>query len=177
MEDAKDQSAFTLIETLVVIAITAVLSTIFIVYSGSSNSNLNLYTSRAEVVSTLERAKSLALDKSAYGSYGTEGSYCAFGVHFDLAGGRNYYLYGIATSSNNCSSMSYAWPGPSGNIQTSTLTGQAQFIAPTPADIYFVPPYFLGSATGKIVIQDKKSGAKVAIGVDAGGSVSALSSP
>ncbi len=175
MEDAKDQSAFTLIETLVVIAITAVLSTIFIVYSGSSNSNLNLYTSRAEVVSTLERAKSLALDKSAYGSYGAKGSYCAFGVHFDLAGGRNYYLYGIATSSNNCSGVNYAWPGSA--IQTSTLTGQAQFVSPTPADIYFVPPYFLGSATGKIVIQDKKSGAKVAIGVDAGGSVSALSSP
>ncbi len=178
MKDAKDQSAFTLIETLVVIAITAILSTMFIIYSNSSTGNLVLYTGRAEVAGVLERAKSLALDKYTSGAYGGTTT-CAFGVNFSTSTGE-YFIYAVGTSSDSCAGMAdYTWGGSPYNyqIQTLQLNGQLAFIPPTSQDIYFVPPYFTANATGTVVIQDTKSGVTAGIEVNAGGSVSSVSTP
>lgn len=171
------KEGFTLIETLIVIAVTAILSTIFIAYSNSSNGQLPLYTSQAQVIGVLQHAKSLALDKYTTGPGGT--TTCAFGVNFSTSTGA-YFIYAAATTSATCTGMTdYTWGGSASNyqIQALQLDSRLVFASSTPKDLYFVPPYFVDDATGTVLIVNKQNGTAAAIEVDAGGSISAVPAP
>jgi len=72
--------AFTLIETLVIVIITIILSSIMITYSHIGEKQIVLFRDQAKVVEVLNRAKFLALQKFSQ----TEADKpCAYGVHFD----------------------------------------------------------------------------------------------
>lgn len=70
-----------MIEALVVIGITMIMSGVLLAYNQSSKSQLALNVSQAKLVGALSRAKAFSLEKYAGAAAGTPA--CAFGVHFD----------------------------------------------------------------------------------------------
>lgn len=75
---SNSRSGFTLIETIVVLAIGVFLFGLTIAYNRSSNDQLLVFTEQARIVGFLNRAKSFALEKRT----GLAADICAFGIHF-----------------------------------------------------------------------------------------------
>ncbi len=98
-------AGFTLIETVVVIAITVMLSGIFIGYTRSSNNQLALFQNQARVVGSLNRARSLALQKLNVPEA------CAFGVYVagDASGlpANEFIVFQDVASGGDCRSDAY----------------------------------------------------------------------
>ncbi|MFH1246449.1 MAG: prepilin-type N-terminal cleavage/methylation domain-containing protein [Candidatus Liptonbacteria bacterium] len=74
----------TLIEVLISIAVTAVLSSMVILYGGASRTQMNLYVETVKFSQVLLRAKSLAISL-----YGGSTLTCGYGVRIDQSG--TYY--------------------------------------------------------------------------------------
>jgi len=87
-EKKGNNSAFTVIEMLVVIGITAVIAGMLLGFNRSSEKTIALATERERVMSLLGRARSLALQRKNPGS----GFACGYGVSFS---GSSVALFGI----------------------------------------------------------------------------------
>ena len=87
----KSQAGFTLIEVMVVIAITLTLSSILLFYNRSNERQIVLFKERAVMLGTLNQAKALAIQKFL----DAESRSCAFGVHFwyDANGSQQFVLF------------------------------------------------------------------------------------
>lgn len=68
---------FTLVEVMVVMAVTAMLSALILVYNASTRETLRLFTEKARVAQLILRAKSLALS-----TYSENDTPCGYGVRF-----------------------------------------------------------------------------------------------
>jgi len=79
--------AFTLIETLIVIAISAMLAAIAVGYSSVSRNEVSLSVEAAEVSQMVLEAKSLAI-----ATYGNAAGACGYGVSFDYSN-QTYSLF------------------------------------------------------------------------------------
>ncbi len=166
MKPKKRRGGYTLIETLIVIAIMAILASMLLTYNNSSTGRVALYSNQATLAGVLGRAKSLALEKWNGGSSGN--SACAFGVHFNLDG--SYFVY---ESMPPCGTYSYDSSKDS-IIQTLSLSGGVTFSSlPTPPDVYFVPPY-LASLNATVVIQTKAGNNSASVQVTSGGAITSL---
>lgn len=74
---------FTLVEVMVVMAVTAMLSALILVYNASTRETLRLFTEKARVAQLVLRSKSLAL--STYTD--AREAPCGYGVRFDRTAG------------------------------------------------------------------------------------------
>ncbi len=165
---------YTLIETLIVMAIMAILASMLLAYNNSSTGRVALYADQATVAGVLGRAKALALEKWSPGSI----SACAYGVHFNADG--SYLIYqdmptGSPPSCNN--PHDYTYGASDTVIQTLRLSGGVEFSAlPNPPDVYFVPPYFTTSTSGTptITLRAKGTAATASVEVTAGGAITSL---
>jgi prepilin-type N-terminal cleavage/methylation domain-containing protein len=83
-------SGFTLIEVLIVIVVSVVLSTIAIGYSGIGRNQIALSVEATKVSQFILQARSLSI-----ATYGTGTSTCAYGVAFNAAAG-TYSIFGYA---------------------------------------------------------------------------------
>lgn len=91
------RNGFTLVETLVVVAITLFLSGMLLTYNRSTDNQVVLAAEQARVVGVLVRAKSFALQKSVrVGSVEA----CGFGVYFTKPG--TLTLFGDIPTGGNC---------------------------------------------------------------------------
>lgn len=88
------RTGFTLVEVMVVMGVTAMLSALILVYNASTRETLRLFTEKARVAQLVFRAKSLAL--STYTQGGAQR--CGYGVRFDRAAG-TYALVSYAPPS------------------------------------------------------------------------------
>ena len=68
---------FTVVETMVAIAITMLLSTMLLTFNRSTEKQIALFKDQAVVIGVLNRAKALAIEK-----FNQNINTCAFGVHF-----------------------------------------------------------------------------------------------
>lgn len=75
------RSGFTLVEVMVVLAVTMMLSAVILVYNSSTRDTLLLFTEKARVAQLILRAKSLAL--STYTGGGEAEAPCGYGVRID----------------------------------------------------------------------------------------------
>jgi prepilin-type N-terminal cleavage/methylation domain-containing protein len=75
------RSGFTLVEVMVVLAVTAMLCAVILIYNASTRETLRLFTEKARVAQLILRSKSLAL--STY--TGTGDAPCGYGVRIDRA--------------------------------------------------------------------------------------------
>lgn len=75
-----NKKGFTLIEMLVVLAITALLSGLAIVYTHVGQNQISLSIEESKVAQLILQAKELSI-----ATYSTNSATCAYGVHFDLA--------------------------------------------------------------------------------------------
>jgi len=124
---------FTLIETMVVIAITAILAALTIAYNRSSEKQIALFKDQAVVAGALDRAKAFALERF---KSGTETA-CAFGVHIDATGvaGAPFTIFQDLPACNN----TYDEPGE--KLETLTLDPRIEFREVTKQSILFRTPY------------------------------------
>jgi len=92
------RSAFSLIEVLVVISITALLTSMAVAYSRTSGRQVSLFTEQARVAGVLNRAKSLALNQ--YSTVGIN-PVCGVGVLFnDLSSPHRLVIFADASCDN-----------------------------------------------------------------------------
>lgn len=74
--------AFTLIEVLVMVTVTVILAGVIITYSHTGEKQIVLFRDQAQVISALNRAKSLAIQMSSPELISVIDT-CGYGVHFD----------------------------------------------------------------------------------------------
>lgn len=136
------KKGFTLLELLVVVGITALLSAILISYSSSSRQQIALYAEEARLGQTIYRAKFIALS-SYVRSTGSPGT-CGYGVHIDYAA-MSYYLFSYNKPANSgCDSINSIDTNSENIMSTFRLNKNIKLVAPsgTPRldDILYVPP-------------------------------------
>lgn len=167
-EDRVSTTGFTLIETLIVVAIMAVLSSMLLSYNNSSSSQIGLYTEQAAVAGALDRAKSLSLERWK----GSTDSACAFGVHFNTADG-SYFIYQSMPRSplpDPCKDTDRSFMSGDVVVQQLKLSGSIEFLT-APNDVYFVPPYLTAYGAGSISLRTKGKTDTASIDVNTGGAI------
>lgn len=80
------EKGFTLIETLIVVGITIMLSVVVLGYNRSTDADLALFRDQAIVIGSVNRAKALAIEK-----FNSPGA-CGFGVHFSEYS-RSFFIF------------------------------------------------------------------------------------
>jgi prepilin-type N-terminal cleavage/methylation domain-containing protein len=94
--DQNNRSGFTLIEILIVLAITALLSSLAIVYTHVGQNQISLSIEESKVAQLILEAKELSI-----ATYSTNSATCAYGVHFDYASSTySLFEYNSAASSS-----------------------------------------------------------------------------
>ncbi len=93
------RAGYTLIEILVVISVTTILSGFLISYNSTGRQMIAIQTERAKIGQMISRAKSLALS-----NYTKNPQPCGYGLHVDYAGG-TYAIVGYMDP-GNCVSTS-----------------------------------------------------------------------
>jgi len=89
-----DRKGFTLIEVLVVLAITAMLSGLAIIYSHIGQNQISLSIEESKVAQLILEAKELSI-----ATYATNSATCAYGVTFDYANSTySLFAYNSATT-------------------------------------------------------------------------------
>ncbi|MDI6821186.1 MAG: type II secretion system protein [Patescibacteria group bacterium] len=112
MPKRRSMSGFTIIETMVVVSITLLLSTMLIAYNRSSERQLIIFRDQAVIFGTLNRAKAQAIEKFNF-PVGIGRVSCGFGVHFD-ASANSFFIFADTvlegSASNPCKS-GYVYQG------------------------------------------------------------------
>ena len=167
------RAGFTLVEILIVIGITAVLSSMVLTYTSASRDQVALYVEQAKLAQTISRAKSLAI--TTYNDpNGEEDSIpCGYGVHFDYDAGE-YLLFSYDAA--NCTITSTLDPQAMTVISTAELSIAMHFSedAEDPIqDILFIPPdpktwiwqlsALTTSTSGRVYLETAKGAASVAV--------------
>jgi prepilin-type N-terminal cleavage/methylation domain-containing protein len=132
----KGQSGFSLIELLVVVSILGVLTSLLILYSRDSEKQLTLIREQSKLVSTILRAKSLAVQ-----TFTGEGLICGYGVHFFENAG--YTLFKDAKVGNECLTNDKVLTLPDTNEWEETVDLSSlgvQISSGQTSDIFFIPP-------------------------------------
>lgn len=117
-------SGFTLIEVLIVVAITSLLSGMVLTYSSKGRSQVALYVESAKLSQVILRAKSLAI-----ATYGEAGTPCGYGVHIDYAA-KSYSLFSYNPGVNDCGKID----------QGAIETGNPAFYMVKPGETYTLSP-------------------------------------
>lgn len=137
----RSRQGFTLIEILVVIALTMVLSAVVLTYNSNGRDEVSLLAGSAQVAQFISRAKSFAI-----ATYSETPAPCGYGVHIDYTGASNRYEL-FSYDVPNCGSILFIDPTNSGYKQLSTLTlpQGLKFLsvdngADSVQDIFFIPP-------------------------------------
>ena len=162
-------SGFTLIEILVVVSITALLSSILIVYSRVGERQILLFREQAKIINMILKSKSLALQ-----TYVTGEKICGYGVHFEAP--RSVILF--KDSADDCATSDNIYSGAGEDFEKMKLDNLIVFLELDFTDILFIPPDpqvkltpALSAGTISIKADDSESVAKVKI--NSAGQVSA----
>ncbi len=103
--------AFTIVELLVVFAITAILFTSLVFYSRSAERQVILFKEQMKVITALQKAKSLAIS-----AFGENQAPCGFGVNFDKANNRMTIFKELpALGNDSCSTKDNVYTSSNSN--------------------------------------------------------------
>lgn len=123
---------FTIIETLVTISITVLLSSFLILYSRAGESQIILFRDQARLIAALNRAKSLSIQ-----TFNVPQSSCAFGVYFSQS--ENSFLI-FKDLAADCRNSDNAYTDTGEIFEKYQLSPQVKFGDLTLTDIIFIPP-------------------------------------
>lgn len=126
-------TGFTLVETLVVVGITIIMTTTLIAYTRSSGRQITLYTEQAKLIGILNRAKSLALQRE-----GAE-VFCAYGVRF--TGPNSYEIVRVPNIKTENAPYAPCDETQAGSYGETYVIREPVVIANTPGQITFEGPY------------------------------------
>lgn len=175
----------TILELLVVMGITAMLSALVISYGFVGREQTALSIETVKIAQVIARAKSLSVSTLIPESGG--GEVCGYGVRFDAAAGR-YVLVGFRPDPN-CSMLGE--PADTFEVERFSLSillevGNSVGVIPNDqiSSIYFLPPdpvvyssqwapgSFAGHQGGKIYLKTKSGGSAKEISVNGSGQIS-----
>src|SRR3989344_904254 len=165
---ARFARGFTLTEMIIVIGIMTFLLSITFVYTRSGGRQIALYREQARLVSELNRAKSLTIER-------VQGAQkiCGYGISF--IDSHTYVLFRDLPIGNSCGNFIYS--GTQEDVDIITIDPIVEIQSRSIKDILFVPPdpriYFNGSPAldeAKIII-GIPGGNFVAISVNPGGQI------
>lgn len=164
---------FTLIETLVVLGILTLMTSMLVLYNRTGERQIVLLREKARLISTIFRAKSLALNTLI-----EDEPACGYGVHADQKG---YFIY--RDKAIACRTSDHVYTESADEMVAGSLVhldAGLSFSEGTLADIVFVPPHpkvFLngGQGLGEGAMTLEMSGGKssVTIQVNHAGQISA----
>jgi prepilin-type N-terminal cleavage/methylation domain-containing protein len=179
---SKAKFGFTIIEILVVIAITSLLSGLIVTYSSTGRDQVSLYVEESRLAQTILRAKSLAI--STYANVSAPS--CGYGFHIDYQG-QQYQVFSYNPPvCGGVTSINPAFMIPIDSIRLTTsliisnsIPGGGSGIS----DVLFVPPDpktliwtvadpATPTSLGDINLATKSGNASVTIGVNAAGQIS-----
>ena len=129
---------FTLVEVLVVAAITVLLTGFMV--ANFSRSRVDLNQTALMVQDAIREAQSMALSGALYAKPGVSGSYrCGYGIHF-MANGFTLYA-GPDSGTADCSSLNRNYDAGTDDVVRTGLLSNAtvEIVLPAP-DIFFQPP-------------------------------------
>ncbi|MFH1161907.1 MAG: type II secretion system protein [Candidatus Jorgensenbacteria bacterium] len=170
---------FSLVEMIVVVAITAFLSALLLTYNRSSDNQIVLSVEREKVMGFLNRAKAFALERNL--AKGGE-DVCAFGVNFNKGNG-TMEIFRIGSGvSGGCGDSDPSLDGTNNSvIEGLTLASRVEFRSftctpTTPCDaashdVAFIPPYLKTVNSGSIVLGVKGSSNVLTVEVGVGGEI------
>lgn len=135
-----------MVETMVAIAISLVLSTMFLSYNRSSEKQIVLFREQAVIVGFLNRAKSLTVEK-----FNQDPHACAFGLYFSGTASKQFILFQDLQPEESepifgCrkedgspnSNLSY---DPGEELESFTMDERLKFTdIPNDLNILFIPP-------------------------------------
>ncbi len=138
MNSVMSDNGFTLIEILVVAAITGVISTFMLLSFERTRVDLN--QSSNVVIADLRATQSKALASTKYDSGSGLKIRCGYGVHYiNLT---SYSIYaGPDASSNNCPSLNRNLDGTDTTVTTKNFGDAKVEFKDTFSDIFWEPPY------------------------------------
>ncbi len=162
-------AGFTLVETLVVVAITLFLSGLLFTYNRSTDNQVVLAAEQARVAGILFRAKSFALQKNV--RYG-EADACGFGVRFEIP--RAMTLFKDVCPAN------YEYDEGDEDLETIMLNGRVEFFDENRlvcdqnrlCYVIFESPYLVTHNTGTIALRLVGTGDEREVVVGEGGYIS-----
>lgn len=169
------RSGYTLIELIIVIGITGMLSAMVILYGSVGREQIALSVEAVKIVQAISRAKSLAL-----ATYADPSSPCGFGVNFDYSGKK----YTIRSYNTFPSCESVGGISSSNQISEFTLSEGVNWQqgAERIDDVIFIPPdprvYIFSNGSlissgvsGKIYLTTTRGGASRTIKVNSAGQI------
>lgn len=166
---------FTLIEVLIVIAITSLLAGLMLTYTSTSRDQVALYVEEAKLAQNISRSKSLAL-----ATYNRPEVPCGYGVGIDYDSS-SYSLF--AYRAEDCSEVDFLSAAGKEEISSFALPPNVRFAPPGAAsieDVMFLPPEprtwiwhagSLATSTGGEIVLMTPAGSTVTIKVGVGGQI------
>jgi len=167
---------FTLIEMLIVVAITAMLSSLLIIYSRTGEYQIVLFREQSKLASAIFRAKTLSV-----ATFGGVEAPCGYGVHLDQSG--SYFIYRIfPQGGEDCSTVAKKYvDGQSEKFESDfSLPSTIGFVNFDVSDIFFMPPnpdtYIFSNASAadaKIILSITETGSLSTVTVTRAGQITA----
>ncbi len=162
---------FTLVEVLVTLGITLLLTSLMVIYGRSGEQQIILLRDQARIVSTILRAKSLAIQ-----AYNADSAFCGYGAHFEPNG--TFLIF--KDIAPECSASDNRYSGSAETIETGSLEARLGFEAPLGvSDVLFIPPdpqvIINGDANvddGLITLIARKGNSSVEVKINSAGQVS-----
>lgn len=133
-KEKNDRRGFTVIEMLVVVGITIILSGMMLGFNRSSEKTIALVTERERVMSILGMARSLALQRKNPGV----GFACGYGVKFS---GNSIELFGVIRGATSKVADCAALEATNEDTAVEIFTLEKKAIATGVTRIYFSSPY------------------------------------
>lgn len=122
---------FTLVEVLVTVSITAMLTSVLVLYSRTGERQILLFREQSKVINLIARSKSLALQTYIDGT-----SSCGYGIHFSLPD----TMILFRDLSADCANSDNIYSGPGEDFSHLILSSGIVFSATEINDILFIPP-------------------------------------
>jgi type II secretory pathway pseudopilin PulG len=164
---------FTVIELLVVIGITGLLSSYLIIYSGTSREQLALSIEASRLAQVIARAKSLAIS-----TYGASGGLCGYGLHVDYAAQRYSVVSfdsptctGLSALPNTTTTTSYTLAPEVRLVSASSSLTDVFFLPPDPKTVLNIGGILVTDQTGSIILEARGGSARKTIRVSSGGQI------
>jgi len=131
----KKNAGYTLVELLVVLGVTVLLSSLLIVYSHEGERMGNIMRVRAQVVADINRAKNLAITARDWNGEKT----CGYGVYFDTK--NNQYIIFTDPSSANCGASDHLRNSSGQNdVEVIKVPQKFQLMETNVQQVFFMPP-------------------------------------
>ncbi|MEX0689857.1 MAG: type II secretion system protein [Candidatus Paceibacterota bacterium] len=132
-------SGFTLLEIIVVIGITVLLSTLAVTYNRSNERQLLMFRSQSEIVSAMNRARALALERFDEPVEGKD--LCGVGVR--VSGEKDFHIFLDLENKGNCLNSDRRYSGSEEDFESFELAPQVEFAQGTSQglEVLFVSPH------------------------------------